>query len=62
MENSILIKTNPQSLIFRFTVKSVITANSKVIQRLPWNMDDDLPPCETTACFSLFPRLFLDVL
>lgn len=25
-------------------------------------MDDNLPPCETAACFSLFPRLFLDVL
>lgn len=63
--NGILIKTNHQSPICGFSArsqKSVITANAKVIQRLLRNMDDDLPPCETTACFSLFPRLFLDVL
>lgn len=53
---------NHQSPMCKFTAKCVMAANSEVIQHLPWNMDDDLPPCETTACFSLFPRLFLDVL
>ncbi len=56
--NGILIK----SLTSRFTAKSLITANSEEIQRLQWNMDNGLPPCEMIACSSLFPRLFLDVL
>lgn len=60
--NGTLIRMNLQSAFCRFTTKSVITANLEVIQHLPWNMDNDLPPCAMLACFSLFPRLFLDVL
>ena len=60
--NGILIKNNHQSLICGYITKSVIAAYSEVIQHLQWNMDDDLPPCETTACLSWFPRLYLDVL